>query len=335
MELKNKRSEKGLNSLEFPKDYVVIDIETTGFSPEYDSIIDLSAVKVSNNKITEKFSSLVKPSSLCYDEGDAPGIDYITDENGEKCFYVDNFIINLTGITNKMLAEAGVIENVLPEFLDFVGDSHIVGHNVNFDINFIYDESLRFLDKPFKNNFTDTMRISRKLLKDLPHHRLSDLAEHYGIDYEGAHRALVDCQITHDCFEKLYNEAIEQYSDIEVFKKSFNSSHYGKKIDIAAIKAETDSFDETHPLYKKYVCFTGTLEKMVRKDAMQVVVNFGGIIDSTVTRNTNFLILGNNDYCSTIKDGKSTKHKKAESLILKGQDIQILPENVFYDMISD
>lgn len=72
----------------------------------------------------------------------------------------------------------------------------------------------------------------------------------------------------------------------------------------------------------------------IRKDAMQIVVDFGGIVENNVTKDT-YLILGNNDYCSTIKDGKSTKHKKAESLILKGQDIQILPENVFYDLISD
>ena len=335
MELKNERSQKGLSTLDFPKDYVVIDIETTGLSPEYDSIIELSAIKINNNQITDKFTSLVQPDSSFYDDGDDQEIDYLTDEDGEKFFYVDGFISSLTGITNKMLSEAEPIEVVLPNFLDFVGNSHIVGHNVNFDINFIYDNCMKVLKKTFSNNFTDTMRISRKLLKGLPHHRLADLAEYYNISYDGAHRALVDCQITNDCFSKLYEEAISQYNDIEAFKKAFNSSSNGKRLDISTIKAETDSFDESHPLYNKYVCFTGTLEKMVRKDAMQIVVNFGGIIENSITKNTNYLILGNNDYCSTIKDGKSTKHKKAESLILKGQDIQILPENVFYDMISE
>ena len=68
---------------------------------------------------------------------------------------------------------------------------------------------------------------------------------------------------------------------------------------------------------------------------MQIVANFGGINGDNVTKKTNFLILGNNDYCSSIKDGKSNKHKKAESLILQGNDLIIIPESVFYDMIND
>ena len=68
---------------------------------------------------------------------------------------------------------------------------------------------------------------------------------------------------------------------------------------------------------------------------MQIVVNMGGFCFDTVTKKTNFLVLGNNDYCSTVKDGKSSKHKKAEQLMLKGQDIQIITENVFYDMINE
>ena len=73
---------------------------------------------------------------------------------------------------------------------------------------------------------------------------------------------------------------------------------------------------------------------MIRKDAMQAVVNVGGKVGDNVTKETNYLILGNNDYCSTIKDGKSTKHKKAESLMLKCQDIAVIPENVFYQMLE-
>ena len=68
---------------------------------------------------------------------------------------------------------------------------------------------------------------------------------------------------------------------------------------------------------------------------MQIVADLGGINEDTVTKKTNFLILGNNDYCSSIKDGKSSKHKKAEKNKLKGQNIEIIPESVFYDMISE
>ena len=89
------------------------------------------------------------------------------------------------------------------------------------------------------------------------------------------------------------------------------------------------------PLYGRVVVFTGALEKMTRKEAMQLVADLGGINADSVTKKTNFLVLGNNDLCSSIKDGKSSKHKKAEKYILGGADLSIIPENVFYDMLDE
>ena len=74
---------------------------------------------------------------------------------------------------------------------------------------------------------------------------------------------------------------------------------------------------------------------MVRRDVIQLLVNYRGRIRKSVTKETNLLILGNNEYCKTIKDDKSNKLKKAESLILKSQDLKIIPEDVFYDLVLD
>jgi DNA polymerase-3 subunit epsilon len=74
---------------------------------------------------------------------------------------------------------------------------------------------------------------------------------------------------------------------------------------------------------------------MTRKEAMQLVVDLGGICGDSVTKKTNYLILGNNDFCTSIKDGKSAKQKKAESLALSGNDIKIISENVFYDLVLE
>ena len=74
---------------------------------------------------------------------------------------------------------------------------------------------------------------------------------------------------------------------------------------------------------------------MQRKEAMQIVADLGGIPGDGVTKKTNYLMLGNNDYCKTIKDGKSSKQKKAEKLILEGADLQIISEQVFYDLILE
>lgn len=102
---------------------------------------------------------------------------------------------------------------------------------------------------------------------------------------------------------------------------AFLKSTHGKNFDLNDFKPETEEFDVSHPIYGMSVCFTGTLEKFQRKEALQIVTNLGGIPSDSVTKNTNVLVLGNNDYCSSIKDGKSNKQKKAEELILKGHDL--------------
>ena len=111
-------------------------------------------------------------------------------------------------------------------------------------------------------------------------------------------------------------------------------NHSGKRIDIHSIKPESIEIDEDNFFYNKHCIFTGKLEKMVRKDAMQLIVNVGGILDNSVTKKTNYLILGNNDYVSSIKDGKSSKHKKAEKYKLEGQDIEIIDEDTFYNLFN-
>ncbi|PTJ09351.1 BRCT domain-containing protein, partial [Staphylococcus simulans] len=87
-------------------------------------------------------------------------------------------------------------------------------------------------------------------------------------------------------------------------------------------------------LYDKVCVLTGKLEYMTRKEAMQTIADIGGINANGVTKKTNYLILGNFDYSTNVKGNKSAKLRKAEKYILEGQDLQILSENVFYDLIS-
>ncbi|MDE7435723.1 MAG: exonuclease [Lachnospiraceae bacterium] len=310
---RTERPDKGKNIIAFPDTYCVVDIETTGLSTSYDSIIEIAGLKIDSGKVVDTFSSLLKP-------------------NFEPCdgIYIDEFITDLTGITNEMLASAPETSDVIARFCDFLGDSVIIGHNANFDINFLYDDFMYHLSRPLTNDFIDTMRIARKLHSELPHHRLSDVANLYNIDYSSAHRALSDCEITNSCYLKLREDVLKKYESLEYFIKNFR--YHAKAKDI---HATTQDFDESNMLYQKVVVFTGKLEKMDRKKAMQIVADLGGINGDNVTQKTNYLILGNNDYCSAIKDGKSSKHKKAEKLKLQGYDIEVIPESVFYDMISD
>lgn len=305
------RENKGKSLLVFPDNYVVIDIETTGLSPEYDSIIELCAQKYINRKLDSVYSSLINPG-----------------------FSIDEFITSLTGITNEMLSDAPKIGEAIIDFSNFIGDNILVGHNVNFDINFVYDSFEFYLHKPLKNDFVDTLRFARRLHKDWSHNTLQDISKRYSFPYDGAHRANFDCELTNSILEKFRKEFIEQYGvDAE---PSIALSPYlnGKNLKASDIVTSKTEFDIDNPIYAKNIVITGSLEKMTRKEAMQLIADYGGINGDSVTKKTDYLILGNNDYCSSIKNGKSAKHKKAEQLKLSGQNIEILPENVFYDMLD-
>lgn len=306
------REHKGKSLIAFPNDFTIVDLETTGLSPDYDSIIEIAALRVRNSIIDETFHSLIKLN-----------------------WPLSSFITALTGITDDMLKDAPELSNVLPKLKAFIGDDIIVGHNVNFDINFLYDNFERVMSFPLTNDFIDTMRIARKALPELKHHRLIDVAETLNVSPDEQHRALGDCKTTFNCFYKLY-DMITASGSIEEFIDSFKRKRkYSSYLDLSSIVADNEDFDETHPLYGKVCVFTGKLEKMTRKEAVQYVVNHGGTCkDSAVTKDTNYLILSNEQYSKSLSGKITDKQKKAEEFKLKGLDIEILSEDTFYSLLE-
>lgn len=174
------RKYKGVSLYSFPKDYTIIDIETTGLLSGINEIIEVAALKVRNDTVTESFSSLIKPT-----------------------LKISAFITNLTGITNNMVNQAPQANKVLREFYWFVNKDILMGHNVNFDINFLYDNLLYHNNLILDNPFVDTLRLSRRILPNLENHKQTTIAEYFGIATVGAHRALRDCEICHKCYLNL------------------------------------------------------------------------------------------------------------------------------------
>lgn len=169
-----------IEELEFPSDYTVIDIETTGLSCDKCEIIELSALKIRNFRVVDKFSSLVKPKGQ-----------------------INSFITSLTGISNEMVKEASSITSVLPKFIEFVSSDILLGHNVSFDLRFIKYNVKKYFNLDFENKSLDTMRISRKYCKNLKSHKLETLANFYNISTKGHHRALNDCVMTNEIYLNL------------------------------------------------------------------------------------------------------------------------------------
>ena len=166
------RPKKGRNLVEFPSDYTVVDIESTGLSAAAAEILEISALRYRDDRFVAAFSSLIKPSS-----------------------YIPYFITMLTGITDEMVADAPERKGVLRDFIDFLGGDIIIGHNVNFDVNFLYDELSLHLGYDLTNDYVDVLKLSRIYLPNLANHKQVTVAEHFGIDTAGAHRALKDTEI--------------------------------------------------------------------------------------------------------------------------------------------
>ncbi len=158
--------------------YVVFDIETTGFSPVTNRIIEIGAVKVEHGEITERFSTFVNPEVPIPFE-----------------------IENLTGINDSMVMEAETIEAVLPKFLAFVGDAILVAHNAGFDVSFIQENAKR---QGIAVDFTyvDTVGIARTLLTGQAKYTLDAVAKTLGISLENHHRAVDDAECTAEIFVK-------------------------------------------------------------------------------------------------------------------------------------
>ena len=160
------------------KEYVVVDIETTGTDVTSDKITEIGAVRIKNGVITESFQTLINPEVS-----------------------LSKKIIELTGITDDMLAHKPKIEEVYPDFIKFLGDSVFVAHNADFDYRF-----LKNVGKPMGyfiyNECEDTLLISRKKLPWLSNHKLNTVCAHFNIEFRH-HRALSDAFATAEAFIEL------------------------------------------------------------------------------------------------------------------------------------
>ncbi|MCI8515505.1 MAG: DNA polymerase III subunit epsilon [Hungatella sp.] len=176
-----RQQKRGTRLSGYRPDYVVFDLETTGLSPITDGIIEISAVKVKGGKVTDRFSTLVNP--------------------GRR---IPAAATRVNGITDEMVKDAPGLREALDRFLAFIEDQVLVGHNIHsFDMGFLNHAMEELYQKSLSNDYIDTLYMARSCLKELSHHRLVDLAAHFDISTEGAHRALNDCIMNQKCYEKM------------------------------------------------------------------------------------------------------------------------------------
>lgn len=158
--------------------FVVFDLETTGLNTNVDKIIEIGAVKVTNGEIVDRYSTFVNPQ------------EHITEK-----------ISKLTGIYDDMVENAPTENEILPEFLDFIGDSVVVAHNAGFDTAFLkrYAKANSII---FDNTIIDTVELGKTLLPKLNNFKLDTICEAVGVSLENHHRAVDDAEATAECFIK-------------------------------------------------------------------------------------------------------------------------------------
>ena len=164
-------------------DYVVFDLETTGFDPKTSKIIEIGALKYKNNELVEELSILVNP----------------------ECSIPD-VITTITGIDDDLVSSAITIREALPKFIAFIEDLPLVAHNSKFDLSFI-EENILNLNLPMINNTNiDTVYLARKYIKGVFNHKLETLKNYFHLTYS-SHRSIEDCLTTNHVYQYCKNKA--------------------------------------------------------------------------------------------------------------------------------
>ena len=190
--------------------FCVLDLETTGGSPADWEITEIGAVKYRAGELLGTFQTLVDPG--------AP---------------IPPSIVLLTGITHAMVVDAPEIETALPSFLEFIGDSVIIGHNVRFDLSFLNAAAIRLGYGKLANKSADTAALARRLIRqEVRNLRLGTLAAHFRSPTKPNHRALEDARATAHVFHALLERAgslgVTNLDDLMQLPTAKGSPHYGK-----------------------------------------------------------------------------------------------------------
>jgi len=156
-----------------PLTFCIIDLETTGGNHKHDKIIEVGLVKVQNLKLVDDLSFLVKPE-----------------------IHIPDFIQKLTSITPDQLTDSPIIDDIIDQVLDFIGDSILVAHNASFDVPFLNSVLKRLKRPPLKNRTLCTHLMSKYLVPNILNSNLNYMSRIFGIDHSKAHRALEDATAT-------------------------------------------------------------------------------------------------------------------------------------------
>lgn len=297
----DKLRQKGQEKPDFLSNYTMLDIETTGLSPFRDRITELGGVKVRNGQIVDQYTNLVK---------------------FPKNNKVPAFITKLNGITEEQLVNEGIpAEQAIKEFREFISDDIIIGYNVNFDLNFLYDLSQKYNLPVLNNDYVDVLRLARVYYPH-QHNRLIDCMQRAGIAQVEQHHGLADSLDT----IKVYNDFNQHFTE-DLLEQAIGKI---KNVDLTGDEVDCYQLGFRNPVQDKNIVLSGNLY-MYQHDAEKMINNMGGQLDQNVENTTNYLIMGDHDFFRKDNDDLN----RARLLIKDGAKIKRLSESFFLSMLDD
>lgn len=297
-------------------DFITIDFETA--TAQRDSPCELGLTFVKNRQIVETKSWLIKPM---YDD-------------------FDYFNVLIHGIKPEDVADKSEFDVLWDEIKPLIENQFLIAHNAGFDMS-VLRRTLEAYQLPFPTlQYSCSYIFSKKVWQGLPAYDLKTLCNANGIVFKH-HRAGADSRATAELALKAFDKA-EVYSVDDfpeklrtsvglLFEGGYRPSETKRVYKNVAeqIVGDPSKHNPESIFYGKTVVFTGTLSSMVRSKAQQAIADIGGILGNAITKDTDFLVVGQQDYKVVGDDGMSSKQEKAIKLIEKGAAIEVISENDF------
>lgn len=258
------------------------------------------------------------------------------------------FNISIHGITEKDVKDQPRFNEVWEDIMQYLSGNIVLAHNASFDMGCLREVLNKYQIEYPSFDYACTRNIAKKAFPGLISYSLSAVTDYLSIDFTHHHAeqdALACAAIALKACEHHSSKSIPELSEIlqttmgRLYPGCYSPARlHTRKGDnsfrIGEIVPTSNGFNVEHPFCEKQFVFTGTLQSMSRKEAMQKVVNLGGYCGSVVGESTRFLVVGELDY-RQLKDGlKSNKLKKAEKIITGGGDLELLTEDEFVSLLE-
>ncbi len=308
-------------------DFIAIDFEIA--NNNLNSACSMGLVFVDDNEIVDKKHFYIQPPALVF----------------------ETKMVEIHGITAEHVSNELKFHEIWDEIKDSFNESNIiVAHNAQFDMSVLH-ACLTEYHLPLPDfKYIDSIPISTRACRgEKVGSSLKKRLDYFGIPLDHHHDALCDAlaaaQLVLHCINLKRRKSLESYCNtywnipIRSFSELKPNKTFGRKktmfnkINVNEIEPAANTFDENHILFGKNIVFTGELQSIGRKEAMQNVVDLGGILKSGVSGKTNILIVGKQDKAIVGEDGLSGKEEKAYALIEKGLEISILNEEAFLELL--